>query len=200
MSLKYSMKSRRGRELTLTRHQIFDPQRTDSINRYSVHSAINDLDEFIANYTHDKVPLELIEARDAIRKATTIGELSLFLSSPYKIVRDAANDEMRLKSGLPPNSDMKYYSYRWGALTSIRMASRQMGPQQTFDSRVESFNIKDHDLARVPGLLAGSVHDDYAGHNLNHHLHARRLKDETLKQASIERAEHPLREFPKKRE
>lgn len=159
----------------------------DKLGRYKVRSALYDLDDLIAAFTHDRAPEELVEARNAIRSANTIQELSSYLSSPHKIVRDAANDEIRLKQGLPPNSDMGSYTYRWGLITSIRTASQQMGPEGTTDSRVERFNIEDHHLARVPGNLAGTVHWDYKRYR--HHLQAGQKLDQVVTRASPERAE-----------
>lgn len=159
----------------------------DQFGRYQARSALYDLDELIAAFTHDKVPTELVDARNAIRNAQTIEELQAYIKSPYKIVRDAANDEIRLKQGLPPNSNIGSYTYRWGQITTIRVASQQMGPEGTTDSRVERFNIRDHYLSRVPGNLAGTVHWDYKRYR--HHLQAGQRLDQVVTRASIERAE-----------
>jgi len=181
------MRSRRGRELSISQEFQTRMAGRDQLGRYKARSALYDLDDLIAAFTHDRVPVELVEARNAIRNADTIEELQVHLRSPYKIVRDAANDEMRLKQGLPPNSDMGSYTYRWGQITTIRVASQQMGPEGTTDSRSERFNLEDHQLARASGNLAGTVHWDYKRYR--HHLQAGQRYDQVVTRASIERAE-----------
>lgn len=188
MRLFRGMKSRRGRELASSQKIQKRFAGPENVERYKTRSALCELDEFIAAFTHDRVPPHLVEARNAIYAAETIEELEYYIRSPYKVVRDAARDEARLKQGLAPIPDPGSYTFRWGQLTDTTLKSQQMGPEETFDSPVERFNVEDHKLARRPGKLAGSVHKDYTGYR--HHLQARFRDEGLVDKASIETADY----------
>lgn len=183
------MRSRRGRELAPTQILQANSAGKDRIERYYKNTALLDLGELIASWTHDRAPQALVEAHEALVMARTPEEASPYLRSSYKIIRDAANDQIRLMNGETPNSYTGSYTFRWGQATVIRIASQQMGPEGTFDSRTERFNVEDHKLARNPGNLAGSVHDDYTGYR--HHLQSGSRWDTTVNQVSIEKAYRP---------
>lgn len=188
-----SMDSRRGRDPT---QNNIDPTYIDQdkIGRYKSRSALHLLDQFIANYTHDRTPQELIEARNSIRAALNskkpLKALHNWTTHPFKIVRDAALDEINILNGIPPNSDFGSYTYRWGMITDVRLASMLMGPEERFESRAERFEVADHELSRRPGKLAGSVHSSYRGYK--HHLQARlNDRDGVATRANGERAQKP---------
>lgn len=183
------MRSRRGRELAPTQILQAKIAGKDSLERYYKNTALLDLGELIAAWTHDRAPQALVEAHNTLVQARTPEEVSPYLRSPYKIVRDAANDQIRLMNGQAPNSYTGSYTFRWGQATVLRVASQQMGPEGTFDSRSERFSIEDHKLARDPGNLAGSVHDDYTGYR--HHLQSGSRWDGNVNRASIEKAYRP---------
>ena len=187
------MSSRRGRDPTKN-NVVSTYVDQDRIGRYKSRSALHLLDQFIANYTHDRVPLELVEARNAIRRALNSENpedvLHNWTNHPIKIVRDAASDEINILNGIPPNSNMDSYTYKWGTITDTRIASMLMGPEERFESRVERFEVSDHNLDRKPGRLAGSVHDSYSGYK--HHLQARlNDRDAVATRANIEKAQKP---------
>lgn len=183
------MRSRRGRELVPTQILQANIAGKERIERYYKNAALLDLGELIACWTHDRAPQALVEAHEALLMARTSKEISAYLRSPYKIVRDAANDQIRLLNGEPPNSYTGSYTFRWGQATVIRIASQQMGPEGTTDSRTERFNIEEHKLARNPGNLAGSVHEDYTGYR--HHLQSGSRWDATVDRVSIEKTYRP---------
>lgn len=187
------MESRRGRDPTKNNvNSTYIDQ--DKIGRYKSRSALHLLDQFIANYTHDRVPVDLVEARNAIKIALKSSnpkeQLHNWTSNPYKIVRDAALDEINILNGIPPNSDVGSYTYRWGMITDTRIASMLMGPEERFESRTERFEVVDHELSRKPGNLAGSVHLSYRGYK--HHLQARlNDRDAVATRANGERSQKP---------
>lgn len=188
------MRSRRGRELVFPSKNKPQPN-SDFLEHYYSKSAIHLLDEFIAAFTPDRVPLPLVEARDKIRTSNDIQELQGFQQSPYKIVRDAAEDKVRLLNKQPPQISSSGSDPRWGQITDGRIAPQIMAPMGHFESRHFSFDPHSHDLARTPGRLAGNVDESYL--SFTHHLQARRLKDEAIVQAQSERPRYLDRsDFP----
>ena len=148
---------------------------------YEAISMLPLLDEYIASFTHDRVPAGLAEARDAIRRAKTADEVSIHLLNPHKIVKDAATDKLRILNNQPPVARNITHFARWGQIYDGRIAPQLMAAPGHFASRSESFNVVEHGLGRVPGNLAGSVSESYTA--FTHHLQSRVLTEETVKQA-----------------
>lgn len=177
------MRSRRGKELFPNQKLQNQIGEKETLLYYESISAIPRLDEYIAAFTHDRVPQELLKSRDAIKKAKKPEEISEFLLSPYKIVKDAASDKIRILNKLPPNSKSAIWFSRWGQIVDGRIAPQLMAAPGMFASRNETFNAVEHGLGRVPGNLAGSVSESYEAHT--HHLQARLLGgDGDLKQTN----------------
>ena len=177
------MKSRRGREILSSQESLSQTGEKERLLEYEANSAIPRLDEYIAAFTHDRVPQELLKSRDAIKKAKKPEDISGLLLSPYKIVKDAANDKIRILNKLPPNTKSATWFRRWGQIVDGRIAPQLMAAPGMFASRNETFNAVEHGLGRVPGNLAGSVNESYEAHT--HHLQARLLGgDGDLKQTN----------------
>lgn len=174
--------SRRSREIIPnTNRNVSEMSEKARFQQQAMTSAKYILQDFLAKFTHDRIPQGLQDGLNAIQNAKTLNDLLAIQMSPYKLIRDAVQDEIRVMQGLSPNSATSVmYSGRDLDLNANTMSIFCSTVRQTELHPVnESFRLQDHDLTNK----RGSVHETYQSftHDLNQPIDG---GDGVVKQAS----------------
>lgn len=175
------MASRRGRDLQQVPEEAYNsltPKERWNFQRAT--SARYLLQDYIARYTHDRVPPALLEALYIIENARTPEDLGTIQNHPWKIVRDAVQDEIRVMEGKVPNSQTGHQSQSFGTVLDSRMSNATATGRQTdVAPKEERFDVTVHDLGKSPPR--GTVHTSYP--RLSHSLTRRGDNDGVVVQS-----------------
>jgi hypothetical protein len=150
------IESRRGRQIQPASEQAKPFSAKEQQMQYSARSAKQTLYDFVSHMTEDRIPQQLKEALAILETAKTIEQLSVLRYSPYKIVVDAASDEIRILQGLPPNS---YYSRPQTTIEPFENYSMSLPgtiKQWELNPRDERFDLQAHGLGHKNGTVQGS--------------------------------------------
>lgn len=171
--------SRRGREIPPPKPDLTQSMSSkEKFKTLAAQSAKYLLQDYLAQFTDNRGPVEMKQALEIIERAKTLQDLSPLQYSPYKLVRDAAYDEMRVMQGLPPDSE----SCRRRAHPEVDLRSRMSVPttarQLELEPVNERFDVHAHGLSQKQG----SVHTSYTrfSHSINH----RTASDLPIRQAN----------------
>ena len=151
------IESRRGRQIQPSSEKSAPFSSKDQQMQDSARSAKQALYDFVSHMTEDRIPPLLKQALVVLETAKTIEQFSVLLRSPYKIVIDAASDEIRILQGLPPNS---YYSLPRAGVEPFQNKTMSLPGatrQWELNPRDERFDLQAHGL----GQKSGTVHETY---------------------------------------
>lgn len=176
------MNSRRGRDIQKQDIPIESMSVSEAKKVVQANSGLQVLEDYISRFTWDRIPPPLLEALSKIKNAKSIDELNEMKNHPYQLVRDAVNDEVLIREGRYPNSQVRTdqeFVVDWRP----RLLSAQVPILQPEDNR---YSPKGHGLMRSAGRLAGTVHYSYP--RFEHHLSKNQMEEGVVQQASPDRS------------
>ena len=133
-----------------------------AVQQLAANSALYVLEDYLARYPSAEAPRGMRIACDKIKKAKTIDELLGMEISPYKLVRDAVQDQIRVMQGLAPDSST---SRRWvkpenqpasDGINTRNMYGSATQKQMEIEPVDERFDLRAHNITHKFGSVDSS--------------------------------------------